>query len=190
MKKLVGFSKCLVKIKDCILVFNNINAITYDFIEEDDDVCKCGYFSEFTDEPLDHHLQCVIETKPENAFVELDEFLLCLVFDEKCVVFPKCKNKNGRIFAERSLIGDAVTSVFYMPKKELYKYTCIDLAKIEEDKEKQIQQKQHIEVKEKCHIMIVDHNITIDEFIEHLEKIKNKVGGEVEIGQVFKIGKQ
>ena len=116
----------------------------------------------------------MIETKPENAFVELDEFLLCLVFDEKCVVFPKCKNKNGRILAERSLIGDAVTSMFYTPKKELYKYTCIDLAKIADDKEKQIQQKQHIEMKEKCHVMIVDHNITIDEFIEHLEKINEK----------------
>ena len=190
MKRFVDFSKCLVKIKDCILVFNNIDAIAYDFIEVDEDVCKCGYFSKFTDEPLDYHLQCVIKTKPENAFVELDEFLLCLVFDEKCVVFPKCKNKNGRIFAERSLIGDAVTSVFYMPKKELYKYTGIDLAKIAEDKEKNKYNKKHIEEKEKCHIMIVDHNITIDEFIEHLEKIKNKVGGEVEIGQVFKIGKK
>lgn len=38
--------------------------------------------------------------------------------------------------------------------------------------------------------MIVDHNITIDEFIEHLEKIKKKVGCEVEIGQIFKISKQ
>ena len=190
MKKFDNFSKCLVKIKDCVLIFNNIDEITYDFIEEDDVVCGCGYFSEFTDEPLDDHLQCVIKTKPENAFVELDEFLLCLVFDEKCVVFPKCKNKNGRILAERSLIGAAITSMLYLPKKELYKHTGIDLAKIAEDKEKQIQQKQHIDMKEKCHIMIVDHNITIDEFIEHLEKIRKKTGGEVELGQIFQIRKK
>ncbi len=43
---------------------------------------------------------------------------------------------------------------------------------------------------EKLNILIVDHTLSLDEFIEHLEKIKNKVGGKVEIGQIFKIGKQ
>lgn len=43
---------------------------------------------------------------------------------------------------------------------------------------------------EKLNILIVDHALSLDEFIEHLEKIRKKTGGEVEIGQIFKIGKQ
>lgn len=190
MQKFNNFSKCLVKIKDCILFFNDIHEITYDYIDDDNENGDICLFATFSDSPLHDQLKCVVKTKPENAFVELDEFLLCLVFDEKCVVFPRCKNKNGIILAERSLIGDAVTSIFYTPKEMLYKYTGIDLEKIADGKEKQIQQKQHIEMKEKCHVMIVDHNITIDEFIENLEKIRKKTGGEVELGQIFKIGKQ
>jgi hypothetical protein len=42
---------------------------------------------------------------------------------------------------------------------------------------------------EKLNILIVDHALSLDEFIEHLEKIKKKVGCEVEIGQIFKISK-
>jgi len=43
---------------------------------------------------------------------------------------------------------------------------------------------------EKLNILIVDHALSLDEFIEHLEKIRKKTGGEVELGQIFQISKK